>query len=108
MTGPELAAYAADAGILATYAATTRGGSVHWFHWANALGCLPIIATEVAVKAWAPLILTAVFGALGWYGVLSGSGRYGGAADEPDLPDMRRRGGEPREARRLPSGTGAP
>lgn len=67
-----LAAYVADAAILATYAATARGRNVRLFHWANGIGCAPIIATEVAAQAWPALILTAAFGAIGWAGVIGG------------------------------------
>lgn len=63
-------AYLADASILATYYLTTRGRSIRWFHWANAIGCFPIIATEIVVGAWPALVLTAAFGAIGWSGVL--------------------------------------
>lgn len=64
-------AYAADAAVLGAYALTARGRPVRWFHWANAIGCFPIIASEIVVGAWPALILTAAFGAVGWLGVLS-------------------------------------
>lgn len=63
-------AYLADAVILVTYFLTTKSRPVRWFHWANAIGCVPIIATEVIASAWPPLVLTAAFGAIGWMGVL--------------------------------------
>lgn len=64
-------AYMADAIILFTYfAAALKRLPLRWFHWANALGCIPIIITEAAVGAWPALILTAAFGAAGWCGVI--------------------------------------
>lgn len=63
-------AYIADAWILGTYALMSwRGRFTRWFHLANAIGCAPIIAIEVAVGAWPALVLTASFGALGWFGL---------------------------------------
>ena len=61
-------AYLADAFILLTYGLTLRG-HVRPFHWANALGCVPLIAVEVTTGAWPVLPLTASFGVIGWIGV---------------------------------------
>lgn len=62
-------AYIADVWILATYYLTTRGRPVRWFHLANAIGCLPIIAVETWVGAWPALVLTAAFGLIGFMGL---------------------------------------
>lgn len=67
-------AYLADAWILATYALTTRRRPVRWFHWANAVGCAPILAVEAVAGAWPPLVLTAAFGAIGCVGLLKRPG----------------------------------
>lgn len=65
-----LVGYLADAWILGAYAMLARKGRAAPFHWANALGCLPIIATELAVDAYVPMVLTATFGVIGWLGIL--------------------------------------
>lgn len=70
MTWLTALAYLADVAVLGTYAMVARGGSVRPFHWANALGCFPIIGVEIVAGAWPPLVLTATFGALGWVGVV--------------------------------------
>lgn len=62
--------YIADAWILGTYALLARTGRERPFHWANAIGCAPIIVLEVQAGAYVPLVLTSVFGAIGWFGVL--------------------------------------
>lgn len=67
-------AYFADACILLTYFLAAKTGSARSFHWANAIGCLPIIATEFLSHAWAALILTSSFGLIGAFGVVSKKG----------------------------------
>lgn len=63
-------AYLADGWILGTYGLMAwRPRRVRWFHLANGVGCAPIIAIEVAAGAWPALVLTASFGALGWFGL---------------------------------------
>jgi hypothetical protein len=64
--------FVADAWVIVAYAYLVRTMRVRPFHWANAVGCLPILGTEIVVRAWAPLILTVFFGALGWYGLIKG------------------------------------
>ena len=69
----DLTGYAADAAILGTYALIARRpGLVRWFHWANAIGAVPVCAVELASTPvpWAAFVLTASFGAIGWIGVL--------------------------------------
>lgn len=61
--------YLADACVLATYFFLARTGRPRAFHWANAIGCVPIIIGEVALGAYVPLVLTVTFGVLGWFGV---------------------------------------
>lgn len=63
--------YIADAWILAMYAILARGGAERPFHWANAIGCLPIIIGELILGAYVPMVLTVAFGAIGWYGLYS-------------------------------------
>jgi hypothetical protein len=62
--------YLADAWILGTYLVLARTGRARPFHAANALGCLPILAGEIATGAFVPMVLTVVFGVVGWLGVL--------------------------------------
>ena len=42
------------------------------FHWANALGCFPVLAVEFMTGAWSVVPLTACFGIIGWIGVFRG------------------------------------
>lgn len=65
-------AYIADAVIIATYLYLAHTGKVRPFHWANAFGAIPIVATEIALAAWPVLILTAFFGIGAAYGLLKG------------------------------------
>jgi hypothetical protein len=62
--------FMADAWILSTYALLAHKKIAKPFHWANAIGCFPLIVGEIVVHAWPPLVLTVSFGALGWVGVL--------------------------------------
>jgi len=64
-------AYAADAAILGTYAFMAVRGRPTPFHWANALGAVPLIAVEISAHAWPVVPVTASFGLIGWYGVLT-------------------------------------
>jgi hypothetical protein len=64
-------AYVADFAVLFTYGMLARGGSRRPMHWANALGSIPIAATEVVARVWPPLVLTAAFGILGVVGILT-------------------------------------
>jgi hypothetical protein len=68
----EAAAYGADVAILAAYAAVASGRYVmRLFHWANALGSIPIMLSEVIVGAWPAFVLTSAFGVIGWMGVIT-------------------------------------
>lgn len=69
-----LLAYLADVAICITYFALARSGKARPFHWANAIGCVPIIVTELVLHAYAPLILTAFFGAVGIVGLTRDKG----------------------------------
>lgn len=64
-----LLAYLADVAICFTYLRLARTERARPFHWANAVGCVPIIVTELLLHAYAPLILTAFFGAVGIVGL---------------------------------------
>lgn len=72
MTLLEFVAYLADAWILAAYARSVIRQDARPFHWANAVGCLPIIGVEVITEAWPALVLTAFFGVIGIAGLLHG------------------------------------
>jgi hypothetical protein len=62
-------AYVADAGILGSYAWCSRWPQrLRWFHAANAVGFLPLVAVETAQRAWPVLPLTLTFGVAGAYG----------------------------------------
>ena len=67
--------YIADAAILGAYFWTARTGRIRPFHLANALGCFPLIALEVYAGIWPVLVITATFGAIGWFGLWRGSER---------------------------------
>jgi hypothetical protein len=75
MIAVELLAYACSATVLVTYFIMVRKGVERPFHWANALGFPPVLATEIAVGAYPAMVLTVAFGILGWIGVLRGSGK---------------------------------
>lgn len=64
--------YIATVWILTTYAVLVRCSNPRPFHWANAVGCVPLIVGEIAVGAGPPLVLTTAFGVVGWVGVLRG------------------------------------
>ena len=87
-----VAAYVFDAAVLATYALVasytwiethphnraaawvrkyTRSTVSHWFNWANAVGCVPLIYVEVVTGAWPALPLTLAFGLIGAFGVVT-------------------------------------
>ncbi len=63
-------AYGADAAVLATYWHLARTGSARPFHWANAIGFVPLAATEIVAHVYPPLVLTVAFGALGILGLI--------------------------------------
>lgn len=63
-------AWAADVAILWTYARSTHG-PVRPFHWANAIGGIPLAVVEVQAGAWQVLPITVAFTLLGWKGALS-------------------------------------
>lgn len=71
MNAVDVVGYVATAWILIAYFVLARTGRQQPFHWANAVGSVPIIVGEVAVGAYVPLVLTVTFGALGWVGVFS-------------------------------------
>lgn len=62
--------YVASAAILVVYLllAAKRVRPIV-FHWANALGWPPVVASELAHDAYVPLVLTVFFGAIGTLGV---------------------------------------
>lgn len=63
-------AWASTVAVLSTYAYLARTGRPLAFHWANALGCWPVMFIEINTGAWQPLALTATFGALGFVGIV--------------------------------------
>lgn len=71
--------WAATAWVLVTYAVMARTGRERPFHWANALGCVPLIALNVLAGVWPAVVLNVTFGLLGWAALrprLPRGGRY--------------------------------
>lgn len=65
-----LLGYLADVWILGTYAVmTARPQHARSFHWANAIGCVPLLVAEVNAGLWQVVAITGTFGVLGWFGV---------------------------------------
>lgn len=64
-----LLGYVADVLILGTYALLSQTGKVRPLHWANALGCFPLLYLEINARLWPVVIITGMFGVLGWFGV---------------------------------------
>lgn len=63
--------YAASVAILIVYLLLATGKAKPIaFHWANALGAPPVIASELVHGAYVPLVLTAFFGIIGAAGVI--------------------------------------
>lgn len=62
-------AYLADVAILAAYAYLARTGRPRPFHWANALGAIPLLGVEIATGALPVIPLTLTFGVLGALGL---------------------------------------
>lgn len=71
MTALELIGYLADVWILGTYAVSVHTHKVRLFHWANAIGCVPLVTAEVQAGLWQVVLITGTFGVLGWYGVFT-------------------------------------
>ena len=65
-------AYLADAVLISAYWWLVRGHSERPYHWANALGAVPLLAVEITARAWPLVPITGMFGVVGWIGVLSG------------------------------------
>ena len=64
-------AYAASAWVLVAYGLMINGRwNARRLSWANAVGAIPISATEILGRTYPPLVLTAAFGMLGVYGLL--------------------------------------
>jgi len=55
--------------ILGGYAWAVRTQRQRPFHWANAIGCVPLLIAEVGAGLWQVVAITGTFGALGWLGV---------------------------------------
>lgn len=63
--------WVASAAIIGTYFGwTVLGKPARWFHAANALGGLPLLAGEIALAAWQIMPITVVFTVVGWIGWL--------------------------------------
>lgn len=73
MTLLELFGYVADVWILGTYALMVSGKPQRWFHWANAIGCAPLVIAEIGAGLWQVVAITGTFAVLGWMGVLRGT-----------------------------------
>lgn len=65
--------YCADVALAASYAIAVRTGWQRPFHWANALGAIPLVLAEARGHVWPAVITSGMFGVLGWVGVLRGS-----------------------------------
>lgn len=61
----------ATAVILGTYAGMQRGYSSRAFDWANAIGCVPLVAMDLIVGAVPAAVISVCFGAIAWYGILA-------------------------------------
>lgn len=61
--------FAAVAFILATYAYMIRTDKEALFHWANAIGFIPIGLSAYMQRAWPSLVITTAFGIIGAVGV---------------------------------------
>ena len=75
MSAAILAGYLADVCILGTYASSVRTGRLRGFHWANALGAVPLLYLEVGAHLWPVCVISGTFGVLGWLGVWRTHGR---------------------------------
>lgn len=67
-----LAGYVSDAAVMLSYlvlALSSTRQHARAFHWVNALAAPPVIAGEVLLGAYVPLVLTTFFGVAGWVGV---------------------------------------
>ena len=64
-------AWVADVAILGSYYLFVSRGWERPFHWANALGCIPLLVVELQSGATQVVPVTAAFGLIGWYGILS-------------------------------------
>lgn len=67
-----LVGWAAVAWVLGTYAIMARTGRDRPFHWANALGCFPLIILNAGAGLWFAVVLNATFGVLGWVALKNG------------------------------------
>lgn len=66
----KLIADIATANIIGTYVlAALHPERQRPFHWANAIGCVPLIAVEAMAGVGQAVVLSAMFGAAGWLGV---------------------------------------
>lgn len=70
MSALSVLAYCADAAVLATYWHLARTGSARPFHWANAIGFVPLAVVEIVGHIYPPLILTVAFGVIGIAGLI--------------------------------------
>ncbi len=72
MTLLDIVAYAASIWIVVVYFLLAHKGPqfARRFHWANALGAIPVLATEVIAHAYPPMVLTVSFGTIGFLGLL--------------------------------------
>lgn len=63
--------WAASLSVITTYFTwTVFGKPARWFHAANALGGLPLLAINILVGAWQIIPITLTFTAVGWIGLL--------------------------------------
>ena len=65
------AAWAGTVMVLSTYALSALTGNALPFHWANALGGIPLIAVQIRGRVFQPMVVTAAFTIIGWVGIIS-------------------------------------
>lgn len=67
MTFLSILAWACSAWIVLSYGSMVFGeGSTKSFHWANAIGGIPLLAYGVASHSWPYIPITATFCFFGW------------------------------------------
>ena len=67
-----IASYVASLAVISTYLGLALGWSALRFHWANAIGCVPIIAFSVSVGAYPSAVLSLFFGLVGLVAIVTG------------------------------------
>jgi hypothetical protein len=69
VTTLQLLGYVSDVWVLSTYFWLAHRSKTLPFHWANALGAVPLLVAEYQLGAWQVIPLTGTFCLLGWFGL---------------------------------------